>query len=399
MSYSYDSAGRMTSATTAQGETAIAYDAAGHIAQITYPNGRSLAYGYDDAGRRTSMTDQDGHQQNYSYDSAGRLHTLGDESGTLVTYSYDAGGNLAREDKANGTWTTYSYDAASHLTAIDNHAPSGSVSSFVHYGYDDAGLRITQDTQDGHWAYGYDASGQLTAADFTSIKPGLADKHLSWTYDAAGNRTQSVEDGVVTHYTVNSLNQYTQVGDETFTYDADGNMVTRTGPVGTTTYSYDANNRISGITTPDGHSTTYEYDIFGNRSAQVQDGVRTEYLNDPSGLGNLVASFDTAGVATSHYQYGLGLETAADTSGSHSYYEADGVGSVTALTNVGGATANSYAYTPFGAELYGNESIANSFEFNGSLGVSTDPSGLTNMRAREYDPLLGKFCRKTQLQD
>ena len=148
---------------------------------ISYPGGRSLSYTYDAAGRRTSMVDQDGHAQTYTYDAAGRLATLSDENGILVTYSYDAAGNLTRQANANGTATSYAYDQNGRLTSITNLAPDRSTSSFEDYGYDAAGVRTSMATQDGGWVYGYDADGQLTSANFTSTKPGLANKSCGLT--------------------------------------------------------------------------------------------------------------------------------------------------------------------------------------------------------------------------
>ena len=44
---------------------------------------------------------------------------------------------------------------------------------------------------------------------------------------------RTVENGVATAYTTNNLNQYTRVGDTTYAFDADGNLVSETSPSGT----------------------------------------------------------------------------------------------------------------------------------------------------------------------
>ena len=48
---------------------------------------------------------------------------------------------------------------------------------------------------------------------FASNDPAvLPDQDLRYTYDAAGNRTRTVLDGVTTDYVSNGLNQYTTIG-------------------------------------------------------------------------------------------------------------------------------------------------------------------------------------------
>ncbi len=391
-SYAYDAAGRLTAATNAAGTTRLAYDAAGRVTSIDYPNGRSLAYQYDAAGRRTAMTDQAGRLQTYAYDAAGRLAAIGDNDGVLTRYAYDGSGLLAREENRNGTVTNYSYDAAGRVTEIANLGGDGAATSDLRYSYDAAGQRTGMTTLDGAWRYGYDAAGQLVSADFVSTRAGVPNKSLAYAYDAAGNRTSAVEDGVVTAYTANALNQYVTAGAASFTYDAAGNMLTRIDAEGTTRYGWDVENRLISVSGP-GHETAYEYDVFGNRSAVIENSVRTDYLVDPFGLGDVVGEYDASGSLIASYANGLGLAS-RKAGGTVAFYDADAVGSVVGVTDGTGRLADSYAYTPFGTEFYEKETIANDFKFNGTLGVSEDANGLIYMRARPYHAALSRFIEE-----
>ena len=391
VNYTYTAEGRLASATDDRGTTLIDYNTEGQITQITYPDGRSLAYTYNDAGLRSSMTDQSGDVLNYTYDDLGRLTGLNDAGGTIVTYEYDAAGNLAKETNGNGTVSTFTYDNASQLTDIVNAQSDGTVNSFYSYTYDATGQRTRMETHDGDWDYGYDATGQLTSADFVSSNPLISDKSISYEYDAAGNRTRVTEDGVETNYTTNALNQYTQVGNATFTYDDDGNMTSKTEGADVTTYAYDINNRLIQVMEPDGTLHQHEYDAFGNRVATTSGGVRTEYLVDPFGFGNVVSDYAADGTRIADYSHGLGLARRENGAGDLGYYDVDGVGSVGTVTGTTGSISNKYAYTPFGKELYEVEAIANRYEFNGLLGVSEDSDDTLNMRARNYDPETGRF--------
>ena len=252
------------------------------------------------------MVDQTGYTVNYTYDSLGNLATLTDGSGNLIVqYTYDTVGRLSRKDNGNGTYTTYAYDAAGELLHLVNYAPDGTVNSRFDYTYDGLGRRITEATVDGTWTYSYDAIGELTHAVFASTNPAIANQDEAYFYDAAGNRTQTIINGVTTVYTTNNMNEYTQVGGTHYTYDADGNMISATDASGTTTYTFNAQNQLTAVNGPSG-SWSYQYDAFGNRVSSTAGGVTTNYVIDPFGLGNVVGEYDAAGNLVAHYNYGLG---------------------------------------------------------------------------------------------
>ena len=397
VSYTYDGSGHMTSASDASGTTTLGYDAAGHLTSVGYPDGKSLTYTYDTAGHRTSMTDQDGHKTSYGYDAAGHLTSVA--SGTAsVTYTYDASGRVTHEANSNGTATTYAYDAAGRTTAVVNTASDGSVSSQYHYSYDASGHVAQAVTSDGTWTYGYDAAGQLTSASLASTNPAVASTSLTYGYDAAGNRISSTVDGASTSYASNDLNQYTSAGSATYAYDDAGRMVAKTTAAGTDHYTYDANNHLTGVTTADGHITTYGYDALGSRVSQTVDGVTTAWLVDPTGLGTAVAQYGGDGTLQAQYLSdvnGLAGRVAAD--GSAGFYDLDATGSVVGLSSASGGAGDTYAYDPFGNVLAQSGAIANPFQFDGGYGVMQDADGLIHMRDRTYDPATGRFTSEDPL--
>ena len=215
---------------------------------------------------------------------------------------------------------------------------------------------------------------------------------ITYAYDAAGNRIASSNDGAAISYTVNDLNQYVAFGSTIQTFDAAGNLLSSSNPGGSTSYRYDAEGRLVNQITPTG-TWTYEYDALGNRIASVHDGVRTEYLVDPSGLGNVVGEYDGAGNLQAHYVYGMGLTSRVDEAGPAAFYEFDAVGNTTRLTGAGGAVLNTYSYLPFGEALTVSETVANPFEFVGEFGVMREGSGIDYMRNRWYDPRQGRFTQ------
>ena len=388
--YSYDGKGNLaTVRDVGSKNTQMVYDAQNRLTKITYPNGRFLQYAYDAAGRRTQMVDHAGFTTNYSYDAAGRLAKLTNGAGaTVISYVYDAAGRLSKETNGNGTYTTYGYDAAGQLTGIVNRKADNTINSLFQYTYDSLGRQTKAVTSDGTWTYTYDGIGQLSRAQFASTNASIVNQDLQYTYDAAGNRTRAVVNGVTTNYAANNLNQYTTVGGATHTYDADGNLIQVVNGTNITSYTYNDENRLIGVTSPTG-SWTYEYDAFGNRTASIQNGVRTEYLVDPFGLGDVVGEY--SGGTASNYVHGLGL-VGRFNGGNAAYYDSDAIGSTVGLTNAAGNYVNRYVYRPYGENLVTTEGVANPFEYVGQWGVMDEASGLDYMRARFYNSKSGQFA-------
>ncbi|MHC5595393.1 MAG: putative Ig domain-containing protein [Nostoc sp.] len=384
VAYSYDTKGNLTSVTDATGTITMQYDAANQLTNISYPTGRSLQYTYNVDGQRTKLVSQDGYTVNYSYDAVGRLKTLTDATGqSIISYDYDSAGRLTKETNGNGTYTSYEYDQQSQLTRLINYKADNTVNSRFEYTYDNLGLRTSMTTLDGTFKYGYDATGQLTSV----VTPDNGT--ILYQYDAAGNRIAVTDNGTATNYTSNNLNEYTNVGNAVYTYDTDGNLIGKIEGGQTSTYTYDVENRLVKVVNPQG-TWDYQYDGLGNRVATVFNGERTEYLLDPTGLGDVVGEYNGSGNLVANYDYGIGLVSRVNGSNAN-YYDADAIGSTVGLTGTDGSYVNRYSYLPFGEDLTKVEGVANPFEYVGQWGVTDEGNGLDFMRARFYDSNLGRF--------
>ena len=383
VSYSYDTKGNLTSVTDATGTIAMQYDTANQLTKITYPTGRSLTYTYNADGQRTKLVSQDGYTVNYSYDTVGRLKTLTNGTAqSIISYDYDGAGRLTKETNGNGTYTTYQYNLQDQLTQLINYKANNTVNSKFEYVYDNLGWRTSMTTLEGIFQYGYDATGQLTSV----VTP--TNRTINYQYDAGGNRIGVTDNGTTTNYNTNNLNQYTNVGNAVYTYDQDGNLISKTQGGQTSTYTYDVENRLTKVVTPQG-TWEYQYDGLGNRVATVLNGQRTEYLLDPTGLGDIVGEYNGS-TLVANYTHGLGLVSRVNGSNSN-YYDADAIGSTVGLTATDGSYVNRYSYLPFGEDLTKVEGVANPFEYVGQWGVMDEGNGLDFMRARFYDSGLGRF--------
>jgi RHS repeat-associated protein len=135
-------------------------------------------------------------------------------------------------------------------------------------------------------------------------------------------------------------------------------------------------------------TTTFKYDPFGRRIQKSGPNGTTNYLYDGF---RLIQEVDGTGNVSSDYAQGLAVDEpfAESLSGDVEYYNADGLGSITSLTNSSGTVAATYIYDGFGKLTASTGSIPNSFRFTAR---ESDPeTDLYYYRARFFDPGVGRF--------
>src|SRR5207253_1170699 len=72
-----------------------------------------------------------------------------------------------------------------------------------------------------------------------------------------------------------------------------------------------------------------------------------------------------------------------------SFYEADGLGSVTSLSKSTGTLVNTYTYDSFGKQTASSGTVVNNFRYTGR--ELDSETGLMYYRARYYDQNIGRF--------
>jgi RHS repeat-associated protein len=391
--FTYDARGNVLTATDSSGTMTLAYNLRDALERVEYPDGRFLSFEYNTVNQRTRTTDQDGYVVAYSYDDLGRLSEVRDGSDALITrYVYDSTGRVVQRENGNGTRSSYDYDQAGQTVAITHFAPDGSINARFDYVYDRLGrvaqVTLTDNdsaTADGMTVYEYDAIGQLISAELPSGRT------IEYAYDAVGNRMAVSDEGLVTSYQVNALNEYSRAGGTTYRYDADGNRVAEIGPAGTNLFEYDGENRLVRATGP-GAAEVYGYSPLGHRTSAVFNGEATDYLVDPTGMWSVVAEYAETGDLMSRYIYAYGLTGRTDAAGELAYYDFDQTGNTVGITDGAGQYVNRYSYLPFGETTTHAAELDNPFTFIGLFGVrQMNVAGLFDMRFREYDPVVGQF--------
>jgi RHS repeat-associated protein len=179
-------------------------------------------------------------------------------------------------------------------------------------------------------------------------------------------------------------------------FDANGNTTTKTDSTGTTNYAWDFDNRLTNVTLPvSGGTVSYRYDPLGRRIEKISPTATSIFAYDGD---NLIEETNSSGGAVARYAQTENVDEplAMLRSSTTSYYHADGLGSVTSLSNGAGALAQTYGYDSFGKQLSATGSLTNPFQYTAR--ELDSESGLYFYRARHYDPTIGRFLSEDPLR-
>ena len=173
--------------------------------------------------------------------------------------------------------------------------------------------------------------------------------------------------------------------EESFTYDAAGNIITATDNCcDTDSFSYDKNNRLIGT-----NANAYTYNAENVRIRNLCGDSDTTYVYNTNAKLSSMLMKTTDGVVTK-YVYGRGL-IGEETNGVFKTYHFDYRGSTVAITDINGDVTDTFEYDTYGKVINraGNSDVI--LLHNGRVGVVTDSNGLVYMRARYYSPELRRF--------
>jgi RHS repeat-associated protein len=346
--YAYYPDGRLSTIqwTPVTGQFKYAYTLTGQYDTITFPNGQTRAYSYDDQGRLLQLAN--------SHPTAGNLATY--------AYAYDLNN------------TTGTYTMLGQRTTLTATVPAQVLSS-----------ALTK--------YYYDNRYQLTRVDYPNAPPfnGEVD---SWTYDGIGNRLSNTVNGATKYYTYqklgsnsNNWQRLTSDGTNSYTYDSNGSIATRTGYA----YVWDYENRLANMT--GAQNAAYAYDYSGRRGSKTVNATATSYLYDAS---NTVG--ETTSTTTTYHLFGPGIDQPLATSrgGSILYDAIDGLGSVSVSTAASGTLQNNYLFDAWGVERSWTETFAQPFRYTGrEVG---DTGDTWYYRARFLEPIIGRFMSEDPLR-
>lgn len=388
VTYTYDADGNLTAQTDSSGTTTYTYNALGQQTGKTLPNGQTISYTYDGDGNMLTKTDSGG-TVTYGYNAADQLTSVTDPSGAQTTFAYDANGNQTQVAYPNGVTENATYNGAGQVTQIQATNSAGTVLTSFGYNYTNPTTStatnqiysVTNAAGD-TTAYQYDPLNRLAQATQTNAS-GTVLNSYSWTYDANGNMLSKTANGTITNLSYNAANEMTQNGSYTYTYDANGNL---TGSSAGLSLSYNAANQTTSITPAGGSADPMTYAGVGQAN-RLTEGTNT-YQSDLTGISAMTTS-----AGTDYFTRTPSGQLLSDRTPSGTYYYLlDAQGSVVGLTNSAGTLVDSYTYEPYGGIQSQTQNVAQPFKWIGA--VYDSATGLYYIGHRYYDP---NFDRWTQM--
>ena len=371
--YAYDNSNRLTGVAAPSISRNFSYNANNRMISVTDNNG-VMSYNYDELNRLTGYSDFYGNQVQYQYDLASNitkiiypgnktvnytfyddnlLHTVTDWLGNTSTYTYRNDGSLQRLDYPNGTYFEYSYDGAGRITGMHTKKSNGDIIASYNYTLDAVGNHLSAETNE-----------PLSMPSFLA-------EDVSYAYDNA--------------------NRIISAGDVSFTHDLNGNITSKSGGGADKTFWYDAEDMLTGVS--GSFNANYVYDAMGMRRQAMRNGVTTRYVLDiNSSMEHVLMEINATNAPQYYYIHGNGMIyriSAAENAAQ--YYHYDYRGSTVAITDHVQNITHKYAYDEFGKVLDAEETDFNPFRFVGRHGVIFEIDDLYFMRARFYNPDIGRF--------
>ncbi|MDE6677995.1 MAG: hypothetical protein K2K02_03040, partial [Ruminococcus sp.] len=287
---------------------------------------------------------------------------------TISSYEYSYyldGSDACKVRNENGIieTTEYEYDGLKRLTEESVKVGNNTTDTYK-YEYDDYSNRskmTASGSEDYVTEYSYvDSNGKYTA---------LLQKE-----------TKTVQDG-------NNSN----VKQTVYTYDANGNQITKTADGKTETNTYDGLNQLIGFTSSE-TTASYTYDVNGLRLSKTVNDVKTTHI----WIGNQIAVDYTGSYTSTVYLRGTSLAAAFNWEegykGDYRFYTQNAHGDVVNLIDKDGKVTKKYIYDAFGVEKNIDDSDANPFRYCGEY-FDTE-TGTIYLRARYYSPTTGRFISR-----
>jgi RHS repeat-associated protein len=349
--------GHLTGYTDETGNTALKYNERGDvISEARTIGGKSdtTSYAYDLADRAIAITYPSGHTYSYIRDNIGRVVRVNngpspDSPALANSFGYLPFGKIGFFTYGSGLVHSLGFDHDYRLTGISTAGATKTIQN-ISLGYD-AANDIKSITDGVNAAYNqvffYDAVYRLTNA------AGIYG-NVGYSYDGNGNRlTRTTANGNESyHYptTANILQSVTAHGStRTFGYTTNGNMNSDSQGNGLT-FGYGNRNRYGTLSIGGNVAATYKYNALGERLIKITGGMTTHYHYDRKG--HLIAESQPDGTLIREYVWLDDMPLAQiEGNGTVYYIHPDHLNRPQKMTDSTGAVVWDNEQQPFGEDL------------------------------------------------
>jgi len=271
-----------------------------------------MRWNYDSWNRLINIQYPDGELVNYRYDNGGKLmHMYGEKLGEQYNYIreiiYDKFDSRTYIRYGNGTYSEYYYDPLNRrLKNLKSYDANGHKMHDIDYKYDGVGNIIYQSNNGEYvnngaggpynYHYEYDDLYRLIQSEgyFASNHNGSMYYNLNMSYSPSGNITnkhlygQTLINGGVNNIDYNRDYQYngrphqvTNIGENEYEWDGNGNMILRKTPHGIRYQCWDNEDRLVAVHDEGDmpQISAYLYDGGGERVWKLTGGVIQNYMN------------------------------------------------------------------------------------------------------------------------
>ncbi len=414
--YAYDAGtdgiGKLTNVINSSITKNYTYNALGLLKKETDKFGLTIyitTYSYDRQGNQTTVTNPDNSKVQYIYNTAGLLDQVKRKESidsafvsVVNNFDYSPEGKVTIQENYNGTTNTNTYDVAKlyRLTSKVATTANGDRIQDLSYTYDlvgnitkivDASTTATAKTSD----YTYDDLYRLTSVTVTGVAVGQEPYIQTYSYDAIGNIITKSD--VVGSYIYDGTiyanpHAVTIIGSATFSYDNNGNLLNSTsGFINTWDYK---NRLIQSV--KETITNSYGYDAEGQRVKLITADKNTYYPTKSYNITFLNSDTQNPTSITKHiFANSIDIATIEGTGATSQIYYAskDLLNSSSIITDSVGVIAETMDYFPFGGIRIDQKVTGSSFsEQRKFIGQEYDQdTGLNYLNARYYNATIGRF--------
>ncbi len=260
-------------------------------------------------------------------------------------------------------------------------------------GYDSAPLLLATPTVSATWTTNPTTSQPWTSAEVNALEAGFKVNRASEVTKVAqlyvSVKLRSTSPYAYNHGLagINNLTSISGAERVSFTFMTNAEVMTKTEAGVTWTYAYDGMGLLASVKQGAATVAQYSYDGLGRRVKAIEGSATTFFVY---GLA-IDPIWEKTGTTETRHVYANGMRIAKLVGGSTYYVHADALGSTWRITDASKNVVLSTSYEPFGRSWGTSGSLASTERYR-FVGERNDTeSGLTYLRARQYDPKTGRF--------